>query len=138
MNRKKLIFDLGNQKLGLPFISIKEIMELSEEAYKVNSLFRGLSQEDQAILAATFMGNIVNPMSFKPDTFIQAMSTEHRTLQQSVTRLMLQWLEHVASPEYRRDLRNESSHLVCKEMINGFNAMRGYDNMNPSKWLGFV
>jgi len=60
---------------------------------------------------------LVNSMSFKPDYFIEKMSRDHRTLQQSFTKLCLQWLEYVASDEYRIDARNEGSHEVCKRII---------------------
>ena len=63
------------------------------------------------------LAKLVNSMSFKPDYFIDAMSREHRTLQQSFTKLCLQWLEYVASDEYRIDARNEGSHEVCKRII---------------------
>lgn len=54
------------------------------------------------------------------DQFIQLMSTEHRTLQQSFTRLALEWIEYVASDKYRTDGRNEGSHRVCKELLEAF------------------
>lgn len=45
------------------------------------------------------------------------MSTEHRTLQQSFTRLCIEWIKYVASDEYRFDGRNEENHKVCKEIV---------------------
>lgn len=52
--------------------------------------------------------------------FCNDMSVEHRTLQQSFTKLCLQWLEHCASDEYRTDARNEGSHLIAKELLDLF------------------
>jgi hypothetical protein len=52
--------------------------------------------------------------------FVQAMANEHRTLQQSFTRLCLEWIEHCASQEYRTDGRNESSHTTCKIMVEAY------------------
>ena len=52
--------------------------------------------------------------------FVQAMGHEHRTLQQSFTRLCLEWIEHCASQEYRTDGRNESSHTTCKIMVEAY------------------
>lgn len=57
--------------------------------------------------------------------FIKSMEMEHRTLQQSFTRLCLKWVEHVASEEYRYDLRNEQSHNTCKLMMDLFRDYQG-------------
>lgn len=65
----------------------------------------------------------VNSFNDKSQEFIQViegMSCEHRTLQQSFTKLCLQWLEHCASAEYRFDGRNEQSHQIAKELLAGF------------------
>ena len=44
------------------------------------------------------MTDFVNTFSTEPRTeFIQAMANEHRTLQQSFTRLCLDWIEHCAT-----------------------------------------
>lgn len=61
--------------------------------------------------------DFVNSYSLKSEQFCDAMSQEHRTLQQSFTRLCLKWIEYVADNEYRTDGRNETSHEVCKRMI---------------------
>lgn len=55
--------------------------------------------------------------SNKSEVFNAAMSNEHRTLQQSFTKLCLGWIEHVASPEYRTDLRNEASHEMAAKLM---------------------
>jgi uncharacterized Ntn-hydrolase superfamily protein len=70
---------------------------------------------------ASEMTDFVN--TFSSDSkkeFVQAMANEHRTLQQSFTRLCLEWIEHCASQEYRTDGRNESSHQVCKAMVQAY------------------
>ena len=79
--------------------------------------------------------NFVN--SFTPDEakFIELMSREHRTLQQSFTRLCLKWLEHIASDDYRTDDRNQGSHVTAKALIEAFNKQRG---MDPSNYLPFI
>jgi hypothetical protein len=70
---------------------------------------------------ANEMTDFVNTFSTEPrKEFIQAMSSEHRTLQQSFTRLCLEWIEHCASQEYRTDGRNESSHYICKAMVDAY------------------
>lgn len=69
------------------------------------------------------VGNItdyVNTFNDKGNEFCEAMSCEHRTLQQSFTKLCLKWLEHCASPEYRTDPRNEGSQKIARELLSGF------------------
>ena len=77
----------------------------------------------------------LNSFANKGPDFIKEMSIEHRTLQQSFTRLCCQWLEHCASDEYRTDGRNEQSKKVAKEMIEGFQkTLSG----KPSEWLSVI
>jgi tRNA(Met) C34 N-acetyltransferase TmcA len=56
----------------------------------------------------------------KNKEFIEAFSNEHRTLQQSVIRLMLQTIEYAASDEYRTDARNQDSKTVAQTVMSGF------------------
>jgi len=62
----------------------------------------------------------VNTFNNKGQEFCEAMSCEHRTLQQSFTKLCLNWLEHCASDEYRTDGRNEQSKKIAMELLEGF------------------
>jgi hypothetical protein len=64
----------------------------------------------------------VNSFSNKEREFCEAMSLEHRTLQQSFTKLCLSWLEHCASSEYLTDARNEQSKKIAMELLEGFKA----------------
>lgn len=66
------------------------------------------------------MSNFVNSYSRTHEEFCKEMSREHRTLQQSFTRLCLQWLEHIASDEYMTDGRNMGSQIVARELLKGF------------------
>ncbi len=56
----------------------------------------------------------VNSYSVEEEEFIKEMETQHRTLQQSFTRLCFKWIEHCASDEYRHDKRNEQTHETSK------------------------
>jgi hypothetical protein len=84
------------------------------------------------------MTDFVNTFSNEPrKEFIQAMSNEHRTLQQSFTRLCLEWIEHCASQDYRTDGRNESSHTTCKAMVEAYKEKQ--NNLLPlSAYLPFI
>ena len=117
--------------------------------------------QERAIKASQVMSNLVNYSGGEgTESFLKAMSCEHRTLQQSFTRLCLQWLEHVASDEYRTDLRNEDSkkiagklmqHKVTNHLIDEFikdvakegrvseeDVRKNLPIYLPSKWLGNV
>lgn len=67
--------------------------------------------------AAEKVSEMLNSYSFSYDGFCKAMTNQHRTLQQSFTRLCLKWLETCASEEYRYDGRNEASHKVAKKLL---------------------
>lgn len=66
------------------------------------------------------VSDYVNTFNDKGKEFCEAMSCEHRTLQQSFTKLCLQWIEHCASDEYRTDGRNEGSQKIAREVLEGF------------------
>ena len=74
--------------------------------------------------------NYLNTYGDKSEEFNNAMSTEHRTLQQNFTRLCLAWIEHCASDEYRTDGRNEASKNTAQALLRGFEMVqkeKGYD-----------
>jgi hypothetical protein len=87
---------------------------------------------------ANEMTDFVNTFSDEPKKeFVQAMSNEHRTLQQSFTRLCLEWIEHCASQEYRTDGRNESTHATCKALVEAYKEKQ--NTLLPlSKYLPFI
>jgi hypothetical protein len=71
----------------------------------------------------------VNTYSNKSEEFNKELGHQHRTLQQSFTRLCLGWIEYVASNEYRTDARNEDSKAICMKMLHSFRremAAEGY------------
>lgn len=65
---------------------------------------------------ASEISNAVNSFSFKEKLFCEAMGFEHKTLQQSFTRLCFAWLRYCASDDYRYDGRNEASHVAAKKI----------------------
>jgi len=91
--------------------------------------------------------NHLNTYGDKSEAFNEAMSREHRTLQQNFTRLCLKWLEHVASDEYSTDGRNEQSKEIAQTLLAGFKdlkAQEGYTGKSlemmskPSGYLGTI
>lgn len=99
---------------------------------------------------AIALTDFVNSYNFDKQGFINQFCREHRTLQQSAVRLMFELMEHIASDEYRFDGRNEGSHKVCKDLMEGFKMKKTKDeverfgssdvneNCKPSKYLGFI
>ena len=82
--------------------------------------------------------SFVNTMSLDSEGFIEAMSREHRTLQQSFTKLCLKWIENCASDNYRYDPRNEASHEVCKKIVESFIDNNDIANVEPSNFLPMI
>ena len=68
------------------------------------------------------VSEMLNSFTFDYKGFCEEMTREHRTLQQSFTRLCIQWLCTCASDEYRYDGRNEASHEVAKALIESQDA----------------
>lgn len=89
------------------------------------------TQKQAAKTAAQAMSNFVNPMNHDNSEFIAEMSNDHRTLQQAFTKLCLQWIEHVASSDYRTDGRNEQSKQTAERLIKGF----ADEDFKPSQYL---
>lgn len=84
------------------------------------------------------------------EAFLEQMSREHRTLQQSFTRLCLQWLEQVAErkgPQFVDD-RNKDSQRIAELLMNEYvrliansrliskeEVLKNWDVWKPSKAL---
>ena len=66
------------------------------------------------------MSDFVNCYGYNPRDFAAQFGREHRTLQQSFTRVCLAWLRHlVTTPEHWFDLRNEASRKIAVELMRG-------------------
>lgn len=87
----------------------------------------------------------------KNGQFAKALSREHRTLQQSTLRLMLETIEMMAEDDYRTDGRNEDSKRIAQRLLTGFakevaleqnipveQVIKNWNVYKPSKWLGYV
>ena len=69
---------------------------------------------------AKVFGDSLNNYNFDVDEFVQELSKEHRTIQQSVFGAIMAVVSNVASPDYRTDGRNEQSHKVAKQLLKGY------------------
>ena len=81
-----------------------------------------MSEKTKAEQNATDIASMMNNFSFNPKEVCKAMCNEHRTLQQSFTRLCIEWLKTCADENYRTDGRNEDSHIVAKNIEQGLSS----------------
>ena len=93
-----------------------------------------------------------NSFSSKEKEFAEVMSRQHRTLQQSFTKAVLVWLEHIAVPfnwegdkatGYSVDGRNEASQKTAQKLLKGWELLGDQDEKNtfrmpPSSWLHMI
>lgn len=77
-----------------------------------------MSKEDRNEKNVQQVSEMLNVFGFDPEQFCKRMEREHRTIQQSFTRLCIHWLCTCASDDYRYDGRNEASHEVAKALID--------------------
>jgi hypothetical protein len=60
----------------------------------------------------------VNGHGLHPEGVVSAMARDHRTLQQHMTRLAVEWFEYLAALEPGQyDLRNEASVQLAKAIV---------------------
>lgn len=93
------------------------------------------ANQQKAIEIAENITDYVNTFS-RRDEFNIAMSNQHRTLQQSFTRLCLKWLEHISKDEYRTDLRNQASKEIAQKIIADFKEKN--NGFVPSDFIGYI
>lgn len=95
--------------------------------------------EQNTNIASVVTDMLNNYGTMETNKFLQDMQREHRTLQQSFTKLCLLWLEQCASGEYRHDLRNEASHKISKAVIESWQETNADDKylrgVKPSQML---
>ena len=72
----------------------------------------------RAIVAAECLANAVNEIGFDNAAFAMAIGCQHRTLQQSVMRVLVAVANHLATgyDEGRYDLRNEAACKLAVEI----------------------
>lgn len=67
---------------------------------------------------ANCLTNAINIMGFDPNKVAQELKRQHRALQEDFTRICMEWLKVVASPDYPYDARNECSYIAAKQMLH--------------------
>lgn len=78
----------------------------------------GVSKETQENVS--ILERMVNSFGFKCTEMAEYFArVAHRTLQQNLTRFCIEWLRVCASDDYGYDGRNEASHKVAKQLLEG-------------------
>jgi len=94
---------------------------------------RKAQKEEQEIRDAKVvmdaLGNYVNYRK-SPKAFIEAFKREHRTLQQSAFRMLLELVEEMASVSYQTDGRNEDSKKMAQTLLEGFKLAKKQEYLN--------
>lgn len=82
---------------------------------------REAKQDEAAKKAVEALSDFVNGLH-DANHFNLLMGIQHRTLQQSMTRLMVSWLRYLAMMDEngQTDLRNEAAAKAAKVMIDAF------------------
>lgn len=90
--------------------------EMNDYAYRRAQAERQMNDEAKAAIRA--LSDYVNRYhDMKP--LVEAMSHEHRTLQQCMTGFMLKWFLHLSElGENWYDLRNEASVKVARKIVS--------------------
>jgi hypothetical protein len=91
---------------------------MSEEEY-----IRNEENTQKAMALADSLTTFVNGGN-KAKLFIDAFKCQHRTLQQSAFKMMLELLEEMTTEDYRVDGRNEASQEIARDLIEGFKLVR--------------
>ena len=80
----------------------------------------GFDPSDFTKDSARKIGDIANSFHFSLNAIAKQIArTEHRTIQQNITRFCVEWLRVCASDDYGYDGRNEASHRVAKQLLDG-------------------
>lgn len=74
-------------------------------------------RESREYKAADTLSEAHNAMGFNHQNFAQGIIHQHPTIQQSIMRSIIATLRLMASPDYRYDLRNRSTHEAAKKLV---------------------
>lgn len=96
---------------------------------------------------ANVLADYFNSFSSKEAALIERMECQHRTLQQSFTKFVFKWIEHIAKPlvwkgdkreGYGTDGRNQASQETAQKLMRGWEMQGETHGIPPSGWLPMV
>jgi hypothetical protein len=128
---------------------------MSEEEIEIEQ-FKKEKEFREATEVMNALGSYVNYRK-STQAFIDAFKREHRTLQQSAFRMLLELVEDMATDNYQTDGRNEDSKKMAKMLIESFKEAKKKEYLSqgvseeraeayvttnggdkPSKYLPFI
>lgn len=77
-----------------------------------------LSENSREFKAARELEHALNDYGWNEKRFASAVTTFHRTLQQTLFRSIVEVIRIMGSEDYRYDLRNKASHEICKKIVD--------------------
>lgn len=91
-----------------------------------------LKAEQELQQGRELMNVLADYVNYRKSTkgFIEAFKREHRTLQQSAFRMMLELMEEMASENYHVDGRNQSSKDIAQTLLKGFKEVKKQEYLN--------
>lgn len=94
-----------------------------------NARLKAEDEMQEALKLVNALGEYVN---YRKSTkaFIEAFKREHRTLQQSAFKMLLELVEEMATENYHTDGRNEQSKLMAQTLLKGFAMAKKEEYIN--------
>lgn len=77
-----------------------------------------LDENSREFKAAKKLEHALNDYGWNEKRFALAVTTFHRTLQQTLFRSIVEVIRIMGSEDYRYDLRNKASHEICKRTVD--------------------
>ena len=115
-------------------IEMSEEQRVAEFERQEREYLRLKEQKESARELVEMLGKYVNYRKSSKE-FIDAFKREHRTLQQSAFKMLLELMEEMATEDYRTDGRNESTKKVAQTLLEGFKMakIKEYESEGVSK-----
>jgi hypothetical protein len=93
------------------------------------------TDEERAKQVEEYFSSYVNNMSHDPELLVRLITTEHRTLQQSMFNVMMKCIEKWAE-DYRKDSYDLRNEYTCKISEYIMKALEDRDVTYHGKWNG--
>ena len=98
-------------------MSVKTYNEFVKQGHEPKDA-ADLAEREDAKEAVKALGIMTNVMTFKPDSFVEELNREHRTLQQKNMEAFLAWVWHLSQlKEGEYDLRNSAAVEMAKTIV---------------------
>jgi len=99
-----------------------------DEKFELTQVQAQQEIKERAEKLANDIGDFLNSYAYAERNALltECLTRQHRTLQQNFTRFTFHWMKTCASDDYKRDERNEYSHIECGNLIAGYEHEIGF------------